>query len=537
MALAGASNHFALLIALRWRLFVNSLRSRKRQAEVALTSIRYVMSGVFVIGTSIGFCVGTVAMLHAGKPYIIEILLWVVFLFWQFVPVVSEGYSPGLNFREVARYPVSLRLYYFLNAAYGLADPCAITGLLWLLSMWLGIVFARPAWALPAAALFVFFAAFNVLCNRIVISFFERFQSTRKGRERVASLLLLLMLLPQMFNLIANGWVRVHRFHPPQWAQGIFTAVLSIAPPRLILQSLEPGAMHVLAPLALLTGYFLLAAFLQLRQLRSVYQGEIYAEGFKVQRELKVKAGWRLPGVDDSVSAIVEKELRYIRQNSRLLVTLVYPVILFAFVLLGGPARRVFSLTHGGNLLGAFAGFLALSVSNMSYNTFGMDREGFGRWLLSPMSLQKVMRAKNLAQGTLMSGVYLLGVATILTVGHVPPDMLAAVTAGFLCVLIIHLGAGNLFSVYWPKRIEFAQVNSRMSSGAAGFASLLVLLPLAATVGIVVLATWYWKLTWLPLVAGLVGLAISLKIYSWLSNWAARYAQDHLEEIAGTLGV
>jgi hypothetical protein len=495
------------------------------------------MGSFFVLGTSIGFCVGTVAMLKSGKPYIIEILLWVVFLFWQFVPVLFEGYSPGLNFREVARYPVSLRLYYFLNAAYGLADPCAITGLLWLLAMWLGIVFARPAWALPAAALFLFFAAFNVLCNRIVISFFERFQSTRKGRERIATLLLLLMLVPQMFNLIANGWLRVHRFHPPQWAQDIFTAVLSVSPPRLVLQSMEPGAMAKLAPLALLAGYFLLAAFLQFRQLRSVYLGEIYAEGFKVQRELKIKPGWRIPGLDDSASAIVEKELRYIRQNSRLLVTLVYPVILFAFLLLGGPARRVFSLTHGANLLGAFAGFLALSVSNMSYNTFGMDREAFGRWLLSPMPLQRVMRAKNIAQGALMSAIYLLGVAAILAVGHVPPDMLLAVTSGFLCLLIIHLAAGNLFSVYWPKRIELTQVNSRMSSGAAGFASLLVLLPIAATVGIVVFATWYWKLTWLPLVAGLVGLALSLKIYSVLSNRAASYAQDHLEEIAGTLGV
>jgi hypothetical protein len=76
-----------------------------------------------------------------------------------------------------------------------------------------------------------------------------------------------------------------------------------------------------------------------------------------------------------------------------------------------------------------------------------------------------------------------------------------------------------------------------MASSAAGFASLLVLLPMVAATGIVVFATWYWKLSWLPLAAGVAGLALSLKIYSWLSNWAATYAQDHLEEIAGTLGV
>jgi hypothetical protein len=525
-----------LLLELRWRLFANSLRSRKRQAELALGAISYAIGVLLVLGTSIGLCVGTAALLHAGKPQLLEFLLWAIFLFWQLVPLLFEGYSPGLNFREVARYPVSLRLYLLLNAAYGLFDPAAMAALLWLLSIWIGIVVGRPDWALPAAALFLLFAAFNVLCNRIIVGVFERFQSTRKGRERMVAVLLVLMLVPQMFNLIVNGWINVRRVHVPQWTHDVVTGVRHISPPGLVLESLDPGEVTGFVPLALLVSYFLLAAFLQFRQLRAVYLGEIYAESFKAQRELKVKPGWRLPGVDESVSAIVEKELRYIRQNPRLLVTLVYPVILFAFVLLGGPARR-FSFGDGGNLLGVFAAFLAISVSNMSYNTFGMDREGFGRWLLSPLSLQKVMRAKNISQGVLMSAIYLLGGAAILAFGHVPLDRLAAVTAGFFSLLIIHLGAGNLFSVYWPKRIEFTQMNSRMASSAAGFASLLVLLPVVAVTGSVVFATWFWNLSWLPLAAGVAGLALSLKIYSSLSDRAATYAQDHLEEIAGTLGV
>jgi len=131
-----------------------------------------------------------------------------VFLFWQVVPLLFEGFSPSLNFREVARYPISLRLYFLLNAVYGLSDPAAIAGLLWLLSIWLGIIFVRPAWALPAAGLFLVFAVFNVLFNRIVVGIFERFQSTRKGRETVVAILLLLMFVPQMFNLMVNGFVR-----------------------------------------------------------------------------------------------------------------------------------------------------------------------------------------------------------------------------------------------------------------------------------------------------------------------------------------
>jgi hypothetical protein len=537
MALVRANNHFVLLLQLRWRLFLNSLRSKKRQAEVAMSAIGYVFGALFVLGTSAGFCAAIIFLLRAGKPQLLELLLWVVFLFWQLVPLLFEGFSPGLNFREVARYPVSLRLYVMLNAAYGLFDPAALAALLWLLAIWIGIVVARPQWAIPAAGLFLLFAALNLFCNRIVMGIFERFQSTRKGRERVAVILLILMLVPQVFNLTINGIIRGPRVHLPPWTHDIVTAVRHISPPGLVLESLEPGTATVLVPLAVLASYVALAALLQVRQLRAVYLGEVYAETFTVQRKLKVKPGWRLPGINESTSAIVEKELRYIRQNVRLIVLLINPLALCAVLAFAGPFKRAFPLGSGTNLLGAFAGFLALSVSNMSYNTFGMDREGFGRWLLSPLPLENVMRAKNIAQGALLSVVYLIGGSVILYVGHVPVDMLAAVSAGFCSLLIIHLGAGNLFSVYWPKRIEFAQMNSRMTSSAAGFAALLVLLPQVLIIGIVILVTVSLKLSWLPLLAGLAGLGLSLAVYSWLTGWAVRHAEEHLEEIAGQLGV
>jgi hypothetical protein len=503
-----------------------------------MSALGYIMGALFVLGTSTGYFAATIFMLRSGRPQLLEFLLWAVFVFWQLIPVLFEGFSPGLNFREVARYPISLRLYVLLNAAYGLFDPAALSALLWLLSMWMGIVVVRPEWALPAAVLFLAFAVLNLFLNRIIIGFFERFQSTRKGRERLAVVLLILMLVPQVFNLMINGLIRVPWARMPHWTHDVVSGVRQIAPPGLVVESLAP-ANSALAPLALLAGYLALVVFLQVRQLRAVYLGEIYAESVQVQRELKVKAGWQVPGMSESMSAIVEKELRYIRQNARLIVLLVNPLILCAFLAFAGSAKQKFGfgISGGIGLLGAFALLLAVSVSNLSYNTFGMDREGFGRWLLSPLPLQKVMRAKNFAQGALMSAVYLVGAPFILYVRHVPLDMLAAMTAGFFGMLIIHLGAGNLFSVYWPKRIEFSQMSSRMTSSAAGLASLLVLFPTAALVGAVILATWFWKLSWLPLPAGLVGLALALAVYSWLTNWAVRHAEEHLEEIAGALGV
>lgn len=521
---------------MRWQLFRNSLLQRNRRSELGLQWLGYLISAAFVVGSSIGFFAATVSLLPREK-YILDVLLWVVFLVWQFMPVLFAGYSPGLDFREVARYPLSFRLYFLLNAAYGMFDPAALTGILWLFCIWLGVVVASPEWALSAALVFLFFVGFNVIGNRILVGLFDRFQSTRKGRERVAALLLVLALLPQMLQFVVNGWIDVRRFHLQQW-QGVRDAVmvvLKISPPDLVSQAITQDIAGKFLPLAILLGYLLLALGILVRSMRRVYQGEVYAESFTIKRDLKIKPGWRLPLLDEAVSAIVEKELRYMRQNSRLLVQLVYPVIVFGFLVLGASGKRMSFFTGSSNVLSAFAGLMALSASNLSYNTFGMDHDGFGRWLLSPMSLRKIMLAKSMAQGIVMTALYLAGAVAIVSVVHVPLTAIIGTTAGFLCVLIVQLGAGNVISVYWPKKVEPSQMRSRMTSQAAGFASMAVNLPLMAIIGLVVMATWLWHLTWLPLVAGLAGFAASLKLFSSLLDWAERYAHEHLEEIAGKL--
>lgn len=535
--MTGPTSHFSLLLWLRWHIFVNSLRSRTKQAELMMGVLGYGIVAMAVLGSSFGFFFATYTVLSEGRTYILEILLWVVFLAWQLIPVLFEGYSPGLNFREVARYPVSFPLYVLLNAAYGLFDPAAIASLFWLASIWLAVAIARPSWAPWAAFLFGVFAVLNLLCNRIVVGVFERFQSTRRGREMVAAALLLLMLLPQMFNLAVNGWIRVHRFHPPQWIRDAFVTLRRFAPPRLIVESMGPWSANALLCLALLLLYPILAALLQCRQLHRVYSGEIYTESFRVNRELKIRPGWRFPGMDESTSAIFEKELRYLRQSSRLLITLAYPLALFAFMLFGGPGKRAFPFAGGSNLLGFFAAVLALSIANLAYNIFGMDRDGFGRWLLSPLPLERVMRIKNLAHAALISAIYAAGAIAMAIARGVPSETLVTVTAGFFCVAILQLAVGNVVSVYWPKRVEFTQVTSRSTSSAAGFASLLVIMPVMIIGGMVVFITSYAQVTWLPMAAGFTGLVIAVIAYHWLTQWAVRHAEENLEQIAGELGV
>ena len=493
-------------------------------------------AGMFVLLLCAAFFGGTFALLQVQRPEFLDLLLLGLFVIWQLAPILFEGYSPGLNFSEVARYPISFRVFLLLNLAYGISDPAAVACLLWLMSMWLAVLFARPDLALVAAFAFLLFAFFNLVCNRIVVGLFERFQSTRKGRERMVLLMLVVLLLPQFLQFASGAWIKGGAIKIPSWILAAVAWGRNYLPPGLTagsFLSVGAAALWAFAGLALFTG---LATVLFVRRLHDVYRGEIYAETYAVQRELKVVQGWSFPALDEVTSAIVEKEVRYIRQNSRLLLQLIYPPIIFLLLAFYGPGRRMPMAANPANLLIGLASFLLLSLPNMAYNNFGMDKEAFGRWLLSPLPLRKVFLAKNVTHGAILTVLYLVVAFSLVAIARVGLLHMATVTVGFLCVLVLQLAAGNLISVHWPKRIELTQMNSRMASNAAGFASLLVLLPLFALWGMIGFAAWYLQLPWLPLALGLAILAGSLKLYSYLLDRAAAYTYDHIEEIAGNLG-
>jgi hypothetical protein len=512
------------------------LRRRNRGAELGLQVLWGLLGGALVLLFCAVFFGGTTALLQADRADFLDLLLLGLFLIWQLAPILFEGYSPGLNFREVARYPISFRVYFLLNLAYGVSDPAALSCLLWLFSMWLAVLFVRPDLALAAAFAFLFFVLFNLLCNRIIVGLFERFQSTRKGRERMVLLMLVFLLLPQLLQIATGAWARGGPLHLPPWIIDVVALVREYLPPGLtahIFLYAGSAALWAVAGLLLFTALFLL---LLLRQLHAVFQGEIYSETYKVQRVLKVRQGWRFPGLDEVTSAILEKELRYIRQNSRLVLQLVYPPVIFLVIAFYGPGRRMSFIKNPAGLLIGLASFLLLSLPNLAYNNFGMDKEGFGRWLLAPLPLRKVFLAKNLTHGGLITFLYVIVALAVVAIAQVGLLQVAIVTVGFLAVLVLQLAAGNLISVHWPKRVDLTQMSSRMASNAAGFASLLVILPLVAIWGMIGLAAWYWQLPWLPLALGLGLLAAALKLYSYLLDRAAEYTFNHIEEIAGNLG-
>jgi len=149
--------------------------------------------------------------------------------------------------------------------------------------------------------------------------------------------------------------------------------------------------------------------------------------------------------------------------------------------------------------------------------------------------MQKVLLAKNIAHAAPFLAMYTLICGLLLAVARVSPLQAATVTVSFLTVILVQVGAGNLFSVYWPKNIDLTRMSSRTVSAAAGYAALLIIAPVGILGGLIAMTAIYLSLPWLPLVAATVIFCVVFRLYFVALDRAALYIDHHLEEIEQVL--
>ena len=141
----------AAIAWLRWRLFVNALRSTRGQLELIshiFVSIAFAIGG---LGGAFGMGVATYFFMTTGKPEMIALLLWSVFIFWQVFPVMATAFTNNPDSTDLLRFPLSYRSYFLVRLAYGAFDPATALGSMWSFGILVGVGFARPAAALDAA--------------------------------------------------------------------------------------------------------------------------------------------------------------------------------------------------------------------------------------------------------------------------------------------------------------------------------------------------------------------------------------------------
>ncbi len=100
--------------SVRWRLFVNSLRTVRGRLELVARIFMFLgYAACWRFGGSVGLGLAPGISLSHGEPECLAVLFWPVFLFWQFFPVLASAFSENIDSSNLLRFPVDFPLLLF----------------------------------------------------------------------------------------------------------------------------------------------------------------------------------------------------------------------------------------------------------------------------------------------------------------------------------------------------------------------------------------------------------------------------------------
>lgn len=530
---------------LRWRMFINGLRSRRGKMELAS---RAIVTSVFILGGAGGFA-GAAAlswyMVSQGKAEFLAIPLWLIFIFWQFFPVMATAFTNNPDSSELLRFPLTYRSYFLVRLAYGFFDPASALGTVGLFGVLLGITIARPLLAPWALFVLVGFGLFNLVLMQMIFAWLERWLAQRRTREIFGVFFILFMLSFQLIGPIIQHYDR--RPHPElSYAIQIVARVQGVLPPGVaadaiaqVSQAHVPSGFESLLVLGAFT--FLVGYLLHLR-IRAQFRGENLSETAArpaTKPKQSSQVGWDLPGFSQSVAAVFEKEMRYLARSGPMLLTLIMPI----FMLLIFRFGAMNALSHSGSLRHtpdmAFPGAAAyalLVLTNLVYNSFGGDGGGMQFFYASPVQFRQILLGKNLTHaGIVIANTAFAWVAVTYLYGAPHLAVTVATFAGLLFATPLNFTAGNLLSMYSPKKRDFSTFGRQNVSQTTVLASLGVQAVIVGLGAAVFAIARLFQNLWIAALLFLILAAISIPIYVMVLRNLDRIAVDRRETLLSEL--
>jgi hypothetical protein len=281
------------------------------------------------------------------------------------------------------------------------------------------------------------------------------------------------------------------------------------------------GALSLLVLATVTAGVGLL---LHLR-LRAQFRGENLSEAAarpKVEQVQGLQVGWNLPGVSPSVAAVFEKEVRYLARSGPMLLTLIMPVFMLIIFRIGpmNPMRQsgAFNRTPDMAFPGA-AAYAILVLTNLVFNSFGGDSAGMQFFYASPVTFRQIVLAKNLTHASILvfnTAFAWIAVSYLYGTPHLAVSI--ATMAGLLFAVPLNFTAGNLLSLYSPRKRDFStfgRQNVSQTTVLASFGVQIVIVGLG--IAGFVIARLYHNL-WIATLLFLVFAAIAIPIYMVVLN-------------------
>ena len=502
------------LIWLKWSLFRNSLRSSKAVVSRVATLLGMLVALGLALLVALGLGVAAyvltspelgLAVSHAKQAgggasalpsaeFIFFSILALSYLLWATLPL-SIGSSRQFDPGNLLLYPISLRKLFavdFLSEIASLQSVFAIPAIL-ALGIGAGLAQGNVAGGLVIAMIAV---AFGIALSKWISSSVGSL--IRKKRTRGETLLALIGVIAGL------GGALFGQIAPVLFRHAESISALRWTPPGAIAYALTQGlraghrAGYMLALLAVSAYAVILIAITYWLSRRAILGG---GRARRTREKLAEPAtaaytGWEIPLMSPALSAVVEKELRYLMRNAQVRMMTLMPLILivvrtmnrrrFARPGSGSSAFATEFFKYGEGLM-ATGGMLYvfLILAGLFCNQFAFEHGGMRTLILSPVDRKTILLGKNIAVSTLAL-IFSTGLLLVneLVFRDLTLNAFLFVALSFCIFVALMSVMGNAMSIRFPKRMKFGKRLN--ASGVVGLLMIpmilgLALPPLAAT--------------------------------------------------------
>jgi hypothetical protein len=507
------------LIWLKWRLLRNSLRSSKavvnRVASILgmLLALFFALIVALVLGiVAYGFSrpnaldeafwrTTTPISASASAEFVFFSMFGLIYLMWATVPL-SIGGSKQFDAGKLLMYPITLRKLFAVDFVSELTTLHSIFAIPAVIAICIGVGFGTGNFTLAlltAIPTILFGIALSKWLSTTIGSLLRR---KRARGEAIVALIgavagLSAAIAGQVAPLLVKHAesVRALRWTPPGAAAFLLVGTSNdIVAYALAFITLSAYGV------ALVVLTYLIA-----RRAALGMDGRSRQKTVVVAETTTGYSGWQLPLISPELSAVVEKEMRYVMRNAQVRMMALMPLILIVIRVVNmqrfGSARSApgIFLTYGSGLL-ATGGvlYVFLILAGLSCNHFAFEEGGMRTLILSPIDRRKILLGKNIAITflALVFATILLTLNTIVFRDLDAPKLLF-ISLSFVSFAALSSMMGNWLSIRFPKRMRFGK---RLNvSGVAG----LLLIPM-----VIVLSTP-------PVLATIVGLVTRSLLYEY----------------------
>jgi ABC-2 type transport system permease protein len=515
----GVAEQLKLIAGLRWNLLKNSLQRKNNRWDLIGMILAAGGGAVMVVGLCVAFYAGAYFFLTTDRPGWMSLLYWAIFLWWQVIPVLVAGFGANFEFRNLVRFPLSLRAFYILGLGYGFADFAAVSSICWITSMLVATAVGRVQ-LLPVMALAsLLFVLVNVTLERLIGSWLERIFANRRARELLVGLFVLAMVSMNFLNPALERWGDhgtrpriVHLVPYFSWLPGTLTGNAVAAASKARSEDVMLYVAGMLVWLGVTSG-------LLWRRYQAQYLGEELSESAAPsaakRRARRQTTSSRQPGfLPPPVAGVMRKEFHYMTRNGFSFITLIVPPVMVMFFSMQFAGNNSQIKEHGlspQTFFPAVMAYLILILLSPAYNSFAFEGHGIQSYFMAPVRMRDILVGKNLFLICVVAVELTISLGVLVWRIGFPgfPLFLSTIAAAAFAVMG-QLTIANWSAVSFPKKMEIGKMKGQRNSGVAVWTAFGAQIFIGGVAAVVLLAGRWFGNAWLPVVlfAGLTAAAL-----------------------------